>query len=42
MAAKAAASFVKPFTGTIRDSDTAREAAIKAFSKSLGQYNAFC
>ena len=28
-------SFVKPFTGTIRDSDTAREAAISIFRKAL-------
>lgn len=29
------ASFVKPFTGTIRDSDTARDAAISIFRKAL-------
>lgn len=28
-------SFVKPFTGTIRDSDTARDAAISIFRKAL-------
>src|SRR3990167_3834237 len=28
-------SFVKPFTGTIRDSDTAREAAVVIFKKAL-------
>jgi small subunit ribosomal protein S7 len=30
-----ATSFVKPFTGTIRDSDTARDAAISLFRKAL-------